>query len=154
MAVEIERKFLVVGTDYRNLGTPLFCKQGYISSGPDGIVRIRIIDDRGFLTVKGAAKGLSRSEFEYEIPLEDANIMLNELCGKLLIEKKRYTVKINNLIWDIDEFEGLNKGLIIAEVNLDVPEQKITLPPWVGKEVSDDPRYFNVNLVLNPFCKW
>ncbi|MFA5555171.1 MAG: CYTH domain-containing protein [Phycisphaerae bacterium] len=154
MAVEIERKFLVVGTDYRNLGTALLCKQGYISSGPDCTFRIRVIDNRGFITIKGLTKGLSRPEFEYEIPLEDANIMLNEFCGKPFIEKKRYTVKVNNLVWDVDEFEGLNNGLIIAEVHLGSSEQKITKPSWVGTEVSGDPRYFNVNLARNPFCKW
>lgn len=154
MAVEIERKFLVIANSYRNNARGLFCKQGYLSAEPNCTVRVRILGDKGFITIKGATKGFSRSEFEYEVPQDDAKQMLDELCIKPLIEKHRYTVKISGLVWDIDEFHSQNEGLVIAEVRLDSESQLFSLPDWVGRDVSDDVRYLNVNLVKNPYCNW
>ncbi len=154
MGVEIERKFLVIGNGYRKGCSGIFCKQGYLASEPNCTVRVRIIGDKGFLTVKGAVNGLFRTEYEYEIPVSDAEKMLDELCPKPLIEKHRYTVNISGLVWDIDEFHGQNEGLVIAEVNLHSESQQISLPDWVGREVSSDARYYNVNLAKNPYCRW
>jgi CYTH domain-containing protein len=117
-------------------------------------VRVRIVGDRGFLTIKGPTEGNSRAEFEYPIPLEDARTLLDNLCDPPLIEKIRYQIKVGGLVWEIDEFSGENQGLIVAEVELTDENQAIALPDWVGREVSDDPRYFNVNLVRNPYCNW
>jgi CYTH domain-containing protein len=154
MAIEIERKFLVANSDYQRLGKAQFCRQGYLLSKPERTVRVRIMGEKGFFAVKGMTKGLSRSESEYEIPLADAKWLLEELCEKPLIEKKRYTVEIDGLTWHIDEFGGQNKGLVVAEVHLESEAQQIALPDWVGQEVSGDARYFNVNLARNPYCQW
>lgn len=154
MAVEIERKFLVVDNGYRRLGSAQFCRQGYLLSSPERTVRVRIMGEKGFFTVKGITKGLSRTESEYEIPASDAKWLLEELCEKPLIEKCRYTVEMDGLTWHIDEFGGQNEGLVVAEVHLESESQQIILPNWVGQEVSGDERYFNVNLVRNPYCNW
>ncbi|MBW4644968.1 MAG: CYTH domain-containing protein [Goleter apudmare HA4340-LM2] len=154
MAQEIERKFLVQGDSWKNLATGSFYCQGYISTQKTATVRIRIIGDQGYLTIKGPSIKYSRSEFEYPIPVADAQEMLDTLCDRPLIEKTRYRVEYGNLIWEIDEFDGVNKGLIIAEVELSDEQQQIELPTWIGKEVSDDPKYFNSNLVKYPFSQW
>ena len=108
----------------------------------------------GFITIKGMSVGATRSEYEYEIPLADANEMLDRLCERPLIEKTRYRVSHEGLAWEIDEFEGDNRGLIIAEVELKDETQSVTLPGWIGQEVTGDHRYFNANLVANPFSQW
>lgn len=154
MTIEIERKFLVADSDYRKLGEAESCRQGYLLSSPERTVRVRVMAERGFLTVKGRTKGLSRAEYEYEIPVAEAEQMLEKLCKKPLVEKTRYTVEINGLTWHIDEFEGQNRGLVMAEVHLESESQQISLPDWLGPEVSGDARYFNVNLVQNPYCRW
>jgi adenylate cyclase len=115
---------------------------------------VRTIENKGFLTIKGITKGVSRSEFEYEISVEDADTMLDEICEKPIIEKKRYKIRAGALIFEVDEFFGENEGLIVAEVELGDEKQKIDLPDWIGTEVSGDPRYFNSNLILHPFKKW
>lgn len=154
MAIEIERKFLVKGDAWRSLAVGVLYRQGYISRGNGRTVRVRQAGDRAYLTIKGRAIGLSRSEFEYEIPVDDAEIMLTTLCDQPLIEKKRYRIKIGDLIWEVDEFLGENQGLVLAEVELEQAEQTITLPDWIGAEVSGDPRYYNSNLVTHPFTRW
>lgn len=155
MAIEIERKFLVQGDTWRSLAIEVLdYRQGYISRGKGRTVRVRRAGDRAYLTIKGATIGITRSEFEYEIPVADAEIMLSTLCDRPLIEKKRYRIPIDDLIWEVDEFLGENQGLILAEVELQQAEQSIPLPDWIGKEVSDDPRYFNANLVMHPFTHW
>ncbi|GAA6618590.1 CYTH domain-containing protein [Scytonema sp. NUACC26] len=154
MAREIERKFLVKGDSWRNLAEGSAYRQGYIATQRGATVRIRIVGDRGYITIKGPTVNYSRAEFEYSIPLEDAEEMLDTLCQQPLIEKIRYKVEWGGLIWEIDEFEGVNKGLILAEVELNDEKQQIELPAWVGEEVSSNPRYFNSNLVKNPFSQW
>jgi CYTH domain-containing protein len=117
-------------------------------------VRVRTIDDKGFLTIKGITIGATRREYEYEIPMADTNEMLDELCEKPIIEKTRFKISHAGLTWEIDEFAGVNQGLIVAEVELESEDQNIDFPPWVGEEVSGDPRYFNSNLIANPFANW
>ncbi|BBD62561.1 adenylate cyclase [Nostoc sp. HK-01] len=154
MAKEIERKFLVKGDAWRNLGVGGVYRQGYIATQKAVTVRVRIANDRGYLTIKSPSVNCSRSEFEYEIPLADAQEMLDTLCDRPLIEKVRYKVKLGDLTWEIDEFDGDNKGLIVAEVELSDVNQQIELPEWIGEEVSHESRYFNSNLARFPFSKW
>lgn len=154
MAKEIERKFLVQGDGWRTLAEGQYYCQGYIPTQGQQTVRARIIGEQGYLTLKGATVGLSRSEFEYEIPLVDAQNILAELCQLPLIEKHRYKIPMNELVWEIDEFLGENQGLILAEVELTHPKQMVELPGWIGQEVTGDPRYYNSNLVRTPFKDW
>ena len=154
MAEEIERKFLVNGYTWKKYATGLYCRQGYLCLENERIVRVRNIEGNGFLTIKGIAKGIKRPEYEYKIPVEDANEILDYLCKRPLIEKKRYITIYEGTKWEIDEFMGENKGLIIAEVELACENQKIILPEWVGKEVSGDPRYYNAGLVRYPYKVW
>lgn len=154
MAIEIERKFLVKSDDWRALGTGTLYRQGYLMSGDNRTVRVRIAGDQGYLTIKSAAIGLARAEYEYEIPLADAAELLDDLCNRPLIEKTRYKIPWDGLVWEVDEFAGENQGLIVAEVELTDADQSISLPPWIGQEVSDDPRYFNSRLVKLPFSQW
>lgn len=154
MPKEIERKFLVNNSEFKNLSRGILIRQGFLSSDKERVVRIRIIEDKAFITIKGLSKGSTRSEFEYEIPLNDAEVILDELCKKPIIEKYRYRVKTGNSIWEVDEFMGLNEGLIIAEIELEHENQAFDIPDWIGKEVTDDPRYYNSNLIRNPFTQW
>jgi adenylate cyclase len=154
MAKEIERKFLVRGNSWRGQDGGKRYRQGYLSTVKERTVRVRTTGDKGFITIKGESVGATRSEYEYEIPLADANEMLDRLCERPLIEKTRYRVSHEGLAWEIDEFERDNQGLIIAEVELKDETQSVTLPGWIGQEVTGDPRYFNANLVANPFSQW
>ncbi|HSQ35309.1 MAG TPA: CYTH domain-containing protein [Candidatus Binatia bacterium] len=154
MGKEIERKFLVRGDNWKIAVQGIVYRQGYLSSLKERVVRVRTIEKKGFLTVKGITKGVSRSEFEYQIPVEDADAMLDDICEKPLIEKKRYKIPVNGLVFEVDEFFGANEGLVVAEVELKDEKQKIDLPDWIGAEVSGDPRYFNSNLIRHPFSKW
>jgi CYTH domain-containing protein len=152
MAREIERKFLVKEGSWRHAkGTGY--RQGYLNSAKERIVRVRTIDDTGYLTIKGITVGASRMEFEYEIPLPDANELLN-ICEKPLIEKIRYKVEDGDVVWEVDEFAGDNQGLIVAEVELQSEDQQFSKPDWVAEEVTGDPRYFNSNLIKNPYTTW
>ena len=154
MAVEIERKFLVpVLPDDLPQGKAI--RQGYIQNEPGKTVRVRTKGDRGFLTVKGSTGDMTtRNEFEYEIPLADALALLENFCEKPLIEKTRYTVRINGFEWVIDVFYGDNQGLRMAEIELTSPDQSFDLPAWAGEEVTHDPRYFNASLINHPFSAW
>ncbi len=154
MAIEIERKFLLKGNDYRDLAKGIYYHQGYLSSNEQRIVRVRIIGNRGYIAIKEASIGAARLEFEYEIPFSDANEILLKLCEKPNIEKYRYKVQIGNLVWEVDEFHGDNKGLIIAEIELNSEDQTFEKPSWIGEEVTGDPKYYNVNLVKKPFNTW
>jgi len=154
MAQEIERKFLTKSDAWRSNAIGTFYRQGYLSTNKERTVRIRTIGNKGYITVKGIAKGAVRAEYEYEIPVNDANEMLNTLCEQPIIEKMRYEIEYDELIWVVDEFEGLNKGLILVEVELSDENQKIDLPDWVGSEVTGDPNYFNSNLIRNPYLSW
>lgn len=154
MAKEIERKFLVTGDAWRGGATGTRYRQGYLSLEPERTVRVRIEGTRARLTVKGRSRGATRDEFEYDIPPADAEQMLDRLCGKPLIEKTRYKIPYRGRTWEIDVFEGDNAGLIVAEVELESEEEKIDLPPWVSREVTDDPRYYNSSLSTTPFKRW
>ena len=153
MGTEIERKFLVRGDAWRALGRAAVFRQGYLSTVKERTVRIRVVGDQGWITVKGLTVGATRAEFEYAIPVDDAHEML-ELCAQPLIEKTRTVVDLGDLQWEIDEFTGPNEGLIVAEVELQRADQEIDLPDWVGDEVTDDPRYFNATLTAHPFSTW
>ena len=154
MAKEIERKFLVKGDSWRGLVEGSVYRQGYIATQDKAAVRIRIVGEKSYLTIKGPSIKYSRLEFEYPIPVEDAQEMLEALCERPFIEKIRYKIQSGGLIWEIDEFDGVNKGLILAEVELTDENQEIELPSWIGQEVSHDSRYFNSNLVKHPFSQW
>ena len=154
MGVEIERKFIVNGDTWRQMAKGTKYRQGYLSSIKERVVRVRTIDDRGYLTIKGITTGATRLEFEYEIPLKDTDQLLDELCEKPLIEKNRFVVSQGNLKWEIDEFFGDNDGLILAEIELESEDQKFSVPDWIGEEVTGDPRYFNSNLIKNPYRLW
>lgn len=154
MGQEIERKFLVKNDAWKAGARGTVYRQGYLSSVKERVVRVRTIEDKGFLTIKGLTKGVSRSEFEYEISAGDANAMLDHICEKPLIEKTRYRVPVGGLVFEVDEFFGENAGLVVAEVELQDEKQGIDLPDWIGAEVSGDPRYFNSNLIKHPFTKW
>ncbi len=154
MGTEIERKFLLKGDAWRSLTVGTKYRQGYLNSTKERVVRVRTIDDKGFLTIKGITTGATRVEYEYEIPNTEATAMLDDLCEKPLIEKNRYKIDFDGLVWEVDEFFGENQGLIVAEVELKSEDQHFEKPEWIGDEVTGDPRYFNSNLILNPFAKW
>ncbi len=156
MSVETERKFLLKNDSWRSLVRErTLMRQGYICKNSDFTsVRVRQTDHAGYLTVKTPRQGISRLEFEYEIPVVDAALMLNLLCGKPLVEKYRNIVHANGFTWEIDEFLGENEGLIVAEVELPSADTAIALPDWIGEEVSADPRYFNSNLIKHPYKNW
>ncbi len=153
MGQEIERKFLVTGEGWRESSGRRY-RQGYLNSVKERVVRVRTIEDRAYLTVKGITVGASRLEFEYEIPVADADRMLDELCEQPLIDKVRYRVPYGGLTWEVDEFLGENTGLVVAEVELESEDQPVTRPPWLGDEVTGDPRYFNSNLIQHPYSRW
>ena len=153
MALEIERKFLVNENDWRN-GQGTMYRQGYLNSDENRNVRVRVINDRGYLTVKGISQGATRVEYEYEIPQAEAEAMLDDLCEKPLIIKKRYKIEFKGFVWEVDEFLGENQGLIIAELELESENQVFIKPEWIGKEVTGDPKYFNSNLIHRPFSMW
>jgi adenylate cyclase len=151
--VEIERKFLVDTEKWHPKGTGTSIKQGYLSVDENRVVRVRIAGDFAYITFKGKTTGISRAEFEYGIPKNDALILLR-MCLNEPVEKTRYTEIFENMLWEIDVFEGANKGLIMAEVELNHENQPVVLPWWVGEEVSTDKRYFNACLSVNPFINW
>lgn len=154
MGTEIERKFLVVGEKWRTLAQATYYRQGYLSSVEERVVRVRRAGDKGMLTVKGLSVGMTRKEFEYEILLDDANEMIDLLCEKPIVEKNRYTIPVGDVIWEVDEFRGINEGLVVAEVELQSEAQAFDKPDWIGNEVTGDPKYYNTNLVARPFSTW
>ena len=154
MSKEIERKFLVNGNAWRTLAQGVLYRQGYLNSAKERTVRVRTAGEKGFLTVKGTTNGVTRSEFEYEIPFADADEMLSGLAEKPLIEKRRFKIPAGALVWEIDEFLGENAGLIVAEIELPDEDAPFERPDWLGREVSNDPRFFNSNLVRHPFSQW
>ena len=153
MGVEIERKFLVLNNDWRTLGTPVNYAQGYLTADGIRTVRIRIAGEEGFITIKGGSNGISRLEFEYPIPVLDALEMLR-LCAIPVIQKLRTKIHYKGKIWEIDEFEGDNKGLILAEIELTSEDESFDIPTWIGQEVTGDLRYFNSQLSVRPFRSW
>ncbi|MBM9537624.1 CYTH domain-containing protein [Desulfobulbus alkaliphilus] len=154
MPLEIERKFLLAGEGWRELAEGIAYRQGYLCTDRKRTVRVRTAGQKGYLTVKGATVGLTRSEYEYEIPLGDALAMLDTLCPQPQIEKKRYTITFQGCIWEVDEFFGLNEGLVVAEIELQREDQVFERPDWIGKEVTGDPRYYNAALCAAPYSTW
>ena len=156
MAKEIERKFLVISDRWRHyIAQGKAYRQGYIATTyPGQSVRVRIAGDKGYLTIKGPVAGLTRAEFEYEIPLPDAREMLETLCDRPLIEKIRYRLPLGEVVWEIDEFLGENEGLVVAEVELASEDQPFERPDWLGEEVSNQVKYYNSNLVKRPYSRW
>ncbi len=153
MGREIERRFLVTGTGYRSGGPGARLRQGYLSTDPQRVVRVRLEGDTACLTIKGPAAGAARAEYEYAIPVADA-VELLTLCELPLLEKTRYRVACAGLTWEVDEFHGRNQGLVVAEVELAAADQPVTLPDWVGAEITGDHRYANSSLVARPFADW
>ena len=154
MGVEIERKFLLADDSWRlSAGTGIRMVQGYLAGGSGSpTVRVRIAGERAFLTIKGkaASDGISRSEFEYEIPVADADLMIRTLCGSRIVEKTRFLCGR----WEIDEYHGLNAGLFTAEIELDSPEETFEIPSWLGREISFEPEYTNGSLSKRPYTTW
>ncbi len=154
MGVEIERKYLVVGDAWRaQVVSSTRIVQGYLARG-EVTVRARIRGDRAYLTIKGRSQGIARSEFEYEIPVPDAEAMLTELAEGPVVEKTRHLIDVGGHTWELDVFAGANEGLVMAEIELSDADEQFDLPQWAGEEVSDDPRYYNVNLAREPFSQW
>ncbi len=151
--IEIERKFLVDTKKWKPAETGTEIKQGYLSVDENRVVRVRVAGSRAYITIKGKNKGISRTEFEYKIPKADALILL-QMCLNKPVEKTRYKENFENALWEVDVFEGVNNGLVMAEVELNKENQTVVLPEWVGEEVSTDKRYFNAYLSVNPFTKW
>ena len=147
MATEIERKFLVTGDGWRKLVTKQTqFRQGYLSSDAKATVRVRSMDDAmAFLTIKGASRGMSRAEYEYPLPIDDAREML-AMAEPHVIEKTRHLVPFAGLVWEVDVFGGHHEGLVLAEVELTSEDQQVTIPDWIGREVTDDDRYYNASL--------
>ncbi|MBF0124661.1 MAG: CYTH domain-containing protein [Magnetococcales bacterium] len=157
MKYEIERRFLVQHDGWRrDCANGRLFRQGFLSTVKERVVRVRVVAEQATLTIKGVVQqGFTRPEFEYPIPLDDACYLLEHLCQPPLIEKRRYTMAVGKLLWEIDEFFGDNLGLIVAEVELHQEGQDITpLPDWLGREVTHDARYCNANLVHHPWGKW
>ncbi len=156
MGVEIERKFLVRRDSLPVLSGGFPIRQGYLPTEETITVRTRIMGKKGFVTIKGKSSdnGLSRSEFEYEIPLEDAEAMMAEFCPSLVVEKIRYVVTENNRRWEIDVFGGENEGLILAEIELEDALEEIVFPDWIESEVTGDVRFYNKRLAMNPWKSW
>lgn len=153
MGKEIERKYLVKNDNWKSLAQGILYRQGYIATVGKQTVRVRIVGDIGYLTIKGESVGETRLEFEYPIPLEDATEMLDTLCDRPLIEKTRYKIPLGDLVWEVDEFAGENAGLVIAEVELQSENQQIELPEWIDRQVNE-PKYYNSNLVKHPYRNW
>jgi adenylate cyclase len=154
MAMEIEKKYLVKNDQYKNTADLAVFRQGYLSVEAERTVRVRSYNGKGFLTIKGKTKSCSREEYEYGIPIEDAERMLNSLCVQPIIEKVRYFLTFENNKWVVDEFLGDNKGLVMAEIELESEHQTFIKPKWIGNEITSDYRYFNSNLVNNPYKNW
>lgn len=154
MSTEIERKFLLADERWKSLGEGVLLRQGYLSSNADRIVRVRIEGSSAMMTIKGRTVGFSRGEWEYPIPLEDAEKFLDDLCEKPIIEKRRYRIPYAGMVWEVDEFLGDNAGLVVAEIELASEDQQFEMPDWIGAEVTGDARYFNANLLRHPYSRW
>lgn len=155
MAIEIERKFLVEGEEWRSgVSITRGIRQFYLCKDKDASIRVRIADESlAWLTIKSAPAGLKRFEFEYAIPIADANAM-SALAQGHIVEKVRHLVPVGAVCWEVDVFAGENRGLVVAEVELSSEDQAVELPDWIGAEVTDDPRYQNASLALHPYGKW
>ncbi len=154
MPQEIERKFLVTSDEYKYSAKKIRIRQGFLNRSKKRTVRIRITDRIALLTIKGVSRGAKRNEYEYEIPYDEAVEILENLCKKGIIDKYRYILKYKNNTWEVDEFLGDNEGLVIAEIELSHENQSFEKPGWIGKEVTEDPRFYNSNLTKKPFREW
>jgi adenylate cyclase len=155
MALEIERKFMVINDKWKDsVVSQTVIKQGYLATTEKASVRVRVGGDQANINIKGTTKGISRREYEYPIPLEEAQELLDHLVTGAAIDKVRYKVRCGNHIWDLDLFRGANQGLVVAEVELSHEDEDFVMPDWVGDEVSMDTRYYNASLVQHPFCDW
>jgi adenylate cyclase len=155
MAIEIEHKFLLKNDSWRQqVESAVIFKQGYLSSQPTSSIRVRISNTQAWLNIKSATIGTQRHEYEYEIPFEDANEIIDLLCTKPIIEKTRHYINNNGHIWEIDEFHGVNEGLIVAELELSELNEWFEKPEWVGEEVTEHVRYYNNNLAKHPYSQW
>lgn len=155
MALEIEHKFLLKNADWRAcVDHAVVYRQGYLNRAQHSSIRVRIADQQAWLNIKSATIGNQRHEYEYPIPLQDATEMIAHLCHKPLIEKTRHFVKYAQHIWEIDEFKGENQGLIVAEIELSASGEAFERPPWIGREVTGDIRYYNNNLAQHPYAEW
>ncbi len=153
MGREIERKYLVKGDAWRGLGAAIKISQGFFHTWRGHTVRVRCYGDKGYVTFK-TRRAFTRKEFEYNIPLEEAKEMLHTMCDQPLVEKTRHEALVDGRLWTIDEFYGVNAGLIIAEVELESEQQSPALPDWVGREVTGVPSYYNDYLANNPYITW
>ncbi|MBP5427509.1 MAG: CYTH domain-containing protein [Clostridiales bacterium] len=154
MPYEIERKFLVLDATILNGRKGTLYRQAYIAATSHAVVRVRTVGDSAYITVKSKNEGIKRLEYEYSIPKQHAVEMMDRLCEGLLVEKKRYSIFYHGHEWVVDSFIGANEGLIIAEIELENEEELFDIPEWVGDEVTYDDRYYNVNLIKNPYSKW
>jgi len=155
MAIEVEHKFLLANASWREqINYSVDYRQGYLSSVANTSVRVRISDTHAWLNIKSAVIGSFRNEYEYEIPLSDADEIISHLCQKPIIEKTRHFVKHDGHTWEIDEFYGDNQGLIVAEIELQTVGEIFSKPAWLGQEVTNDLRYYNNNLVITPYSQW
>jgi adenylate cyclase len=155
MALEIERKFLVSSNDWRDqVSSRVLMRQGYLSAGSRCSIRARITDDKAWLNLKAKRSGMTRLEYEYPIPRSDADEILRELCDGPLIEKYRHEIILGPHVWEIDEFMGDNAGLIVAEIELGSEQEPFDRPHWLGREVTNDERYYNFNLAVRPYREW
>jgi CYTH domain-containing protein len=154
MGVEIERKFLLDNDGWRGLGQPTLMRQGYLVADPVRTVRVRIEGERAVITIKGKSTGASRGEWEYEIPVPDATELLDGLCEQPQVEKIRHRIEHAGHTWEVDEFLGLNAGLVVAEIELDAEDEAFELPAWIGREVTGDKRYYNSSLIRSPYSQW
>ncbi|WP_426174863.1 CYTH domain-containing protein [Massilia sp. TWR1-2-2] len=154
MGVEIERKFLLAADGWRALGAPVLLRQGYLSSDPARVVRVRVEGEHACMTIKGQSVGATRGEWEYPISLADANELLERLCEQPIVEKYRRRIDFAGNTWEVDEFLGANEGLVLAEIELGAEDQQFDKPEWIGDDVTGDRRYYNSNLVRHPFSSW
>jgi len=155
MGVEIERKYLVRSDAWREkVQRASRMRQGYLTEAGPASVRVRVAGDKGYLNIKSMTVGVERHEYEYEIDLGEANEILDNLCIGPRIEKTRYYVEDGGHLFEVDVFEGENAGLVVAELELTEVDQPVNIPDWLGDEVSDDPRYYNVSLVRHPYSRW
>ncbi len=155
MGLEIERKYLVRNRSYRDVAEHRFdIRQGFLSDDTQRVVRVRIQDGKATLSIKGPVAGRARLEFEYPLPADEAAEMIGKICLSPTLQKTRYIVRHGQFVWEVDEFAGENDGLVIAEVELPDPDLEPEIPSWVGDEVTHDARYYNANLVKNPYSRW
>jgi len=155
MPIEIERKFLLASDNWRNVVTKsLRIRQGYMGEIDKASVRIRVQGDKANINIKSATLSMRRMEYEYAIPLNEAEEMLDQLCKQPQVDKTRYIVEQGKHKWEIDEFYGNNEGLVVAEIELSDEDEAFDKPEWIGEEVTEDARYYNVNLIKFPFKDW